>query len=196
MNKNESKYFNTALKMDTAFLELLEHKDFEFITVKEICKKAGVNRSTFYLHYETIDDLINECTQYINEHFNTYMNHDCNDFIADINSLPVDRLYLMTPEYLEPYLRYIMEHKRLFSIAIKNTTLLRLEQNYDKMFQTIFNPILERYNVPIERRKYVMEFYIHGLMAIIYEWLKNDCSDSIEDIINIMCDCVISNKNT
>ena len=47
MNKSESKYFNTAIRMDKAFLELLEKKDFAFITVKEICKSAGVNRSTF-----------------------------------------------------------------------------------------------------------------------------------------------------
>ena len=33
MNKNESKYFNTAIKMDQAFLELLEKKDFAYITV-------------------------------------------------------------------------------------------------------------------------------------------------------------------
>lgn len=45
MNKNESKYFNTAVKMDKAFLALLEKKDFAYITVKEICEKAGVNRS-------------------------------------------------------------------------------------------------------------------------------------------------------
>ena len=50
MNKNESKYFNTAVKMDKAFLALLEKKDFAYITVKEICEEAGVNRSTFYLH--------------------------------------------------------------------------------------------------------------------------------------------------
>lgn len=41
MNKSESKYFNTAEKMDKAFLEILEKKDFAFITVKEICQKAG-----------------------------------------------------------------------------------------------------------------------------------------------------------
>ena len=45
MNKNESKYFNTAVKMDKAFLALIEKKDFAYITVKEICEKAGVNRS-------------------------------------------------------------------------------------------------------------------------------------------------------
>ena len=45
MNKSESKYYNTALLMDEALLLLLEKKDYEFITVKEICAKAGVNRS-------------------------------------------------------------------------------------------------------------------------------------------------------
>lgn len=34
MNKAESKYFNTALRMDEAFLELLSQKDFAYITVK------------------------------------------------------------------------------------------------------------------------------------------------------------------
>ena len=60
MNRSESKYFNTALLMDRALVELLKEKDFEFITIKEICAKAGVNRTTFYLHYETIADLVNE----------------------------------------------------------------------------------------------------------------------------------------
>ena len=69
MNKNESKYFNTAVKMDKALIELLEKKDFEYITIKEICEKAGVNRSTFYLHYENTVDLLREATQYIIDGF-------------------------------------------------------------------------------------------------------------------------------
>ena len=60
MNKSESKYFATAARMDEAFLALLEKKDFAYITVKEICEAAGVNRSTFYLHYETMADLLSE----------------------------------------------------------------------------------------------------------------------------------------
>lgn len=69
MNKSESKYYNTALLMDEALLLLLEKKEYEFITVKEICEKAGVNRSTFYLHYETIDDLLYEAIEMINKRF-------------------------------------------------------------------------------------------------------------------------------
>ncbi len=37
MNKSESKYFNTAARMDEALILLLEKKDLEYITVKEIC---------------------------------------------------------------------------------------------------------------------------------------------------------------
>ena len=51
--------------MDNAFLELLEKKELAYITVKEICEKAGVNRSTFYLHYETIGDLLEESARLI-----------------------------------------------------------------------------------------------------------------------------------
>lgn len=47
MNRSESKYFNTAIRMDEAMMELLERKDFEYITIKEICAAAGVSRSTF-----------------------------------------------------------------------------------------------------------------------------------------------------
>lgn len=65
MNKAESKYFNTARMMDQALIELLSKKGFEFITVKEICETAGVNRSTFYLHYETIADLLAETIEYV-----------------------------------------------------------------------------------------------------------------------------------
>ena len=47
MNKSESKYHNTALLMNQALVELLNKKDFEYITVKEICAKAG--GKSFYL---------------------------------------------------------------------------------------------------------------------------------------------------
>jgi len=67
MNKSESKYFNTALKMDEALVDILREKGLEYVTVKEICEKAGVNRSTFYLHYETIDDLLTECVENTNK---------------------------------------------------------------------------------------------------------------------------------
>lgn len=61
MNRSQSKYFNTARRMDNALVSLLAEKDLQFVTVKEICDRAGVSRSTFYLHYGTIGDLLDEC---------------------------------------------------------------------------------------------------------------------------------------
>ena len=63
MNKSESKYFNTAVKMNDALLTILEKKPFEYITVSELCEMAEVNRSTFYLHYENTADLLAETTK-------------------------------------------------------------------------------------------------------------------------------------
>ena len=82
--------------MDKAFLELLEKKDFAFITVKEICQAAGVNRSTFYLHYETIADLLEESSQYIIRQFTDFMPLDTADFMKKLPTRPLDELYLIT----------------------------------------------------------------------------------------------------
>ena len=190
MNKNESKYFNTATKMDQAFLELLEKKDFSYITVKEICAKAGVNRSTFYLHYETVEDLLSESVEYMNEQFLSHMKQDTEVFMTQIKECPVEQLYLVTPKYLKPYLSYIQEHKRIFYAAITKASTLRLDDSYNRMFRHVFTPILDRYQVPIEDRRYMMAFYIQGMMAIITEWLKDDCKDSMEHIMAVIQRCV------
>lgn len=191
MNKSESKYFNTAKKMDIAFLELLEQKDFEYITVKEICKKAGVNRSTFYLHYETISDLLSESVEYMNRHFLNYMKINSVDFMSKLNDCPIEELNLITPEYLIPYLSYIKEHKSIFKTSVKNASVLSMDKSYSAMVKYVIDPIMNRFKIPQERRNYIMSFYISGLMAIISEWLKSDCKESVENLIAIIEDCVL-----
>ena len=191
MNKSESKYFATAAKMDEAFLALLEKKDFAYITVKEICAAAGVNRSTFYLHYETIGDLLAESMEHMNRQFLDYMAHDSEAFMAKLHTCPMEELYLLTPEYLTPYLNYIKEHRRLFRTATENAAVLGLNSSYNRMFRHVFTPILERYGVPQQDRAYLMAFYIQGLMAILTEWLKGDCADSIEHILAIIRRCIM-----
>lgn len=196
MNRSESKYFATAEKMDEALLMLLEKKDFAYITVKEICETAGVNRSTFYLHYETIGDLLSESIEYINKHFLEYMQSDNNTktFLTELQSCPVEELYLVTPKYLSPYLNYIKDHQRLFRTALKNAVVLQQDVSYADLVQHVLLPILERYRVPEKERTYILTFYIHGIMGIIREWLKNDCSDSVEQIITVIQRCVISHE--
>ena len=190
MNKSESKYFATAARMDETFLELIEKKDFAYITVKEICEKAGVNRSTFYLHYETVGDLLEESVQHIIDRFVEFMPYDTADFLKKLNECPIEELYLITPEYLTPYLTYIKEHRRIFRTSVEQAAALRMYDAYTDLNRYILTPILNRYKVPAEDQNYILQFHIRGIMAVINEWLKTDCADSIEHVISVIQTCV------
>lgn len=190
MNRSESKYFATAARMDEAFLELLEKKDFTYITVKEICEKAGVNRSTFYLHYETVSDLLAESARYIITQFAEAMPHDTAEFMSQIQTRPLEELYLITPEYLTPYLNYIKKHRRIFRTTLEQASVLGMNDAYLSLNRHVFMPILNRYQVPLSSQKYMMSFYINGLMGIVNEWLKEDCEDSIERMISVIQVCI------
>lgn len=49
---------NTKAKIKEAFFKLLhERKEANKITVKELCQEAGIQRSTFYIHYKDIYDI-------------------------------------------------------------------------------------------------------------------------------------------
>lgn len=191
MNKNESKYFNTAIKMDKALLKLLEKKDFEYITIKEICATASVNRSTFYLHYENTSDLLEETTKYIIDNFLAYFSTSKDSVNLSYDSCQLQDLVFITPEYLTPYLTYIKDNQRIFKTALKQFNSLNFNDIYKKMVAHIFNPILERFNFPQNQREYVLKFYLTGITAIVMEWISRDCVDSIEDISRIIIHCVV-----
>ena len=148
MNKNESKYFNTAIKMNKALIYLLGKKDFEYISIKEICSEAKVNRSTFYLHYETISDLLEETIEHIQEEFQKSFHIGAEDFIEEIDKMPLNELILINDKFLHPYLNFVKEHK------------------------------------------YWLVYHINGVMAIVLEWLKWDCKEPVEDVAEIIENCV------
>jgi len=194
MNKNESKHFNTAQKLDEALITLLEKKDFPYITIKEICAVAGVNRSTFYLHYENTSDLLRETTQYmLDKHF-AYYSADTHNIPKQIESCSKKDLVFITSEYLLPYLTFVKENQRLFKVAVKQFSSMNFDKVYEKMFTYIFNPIFARFLIPESERIYRIKFYLTGIYAIITEWLNKDCSDDIDTIISIITDCVLGQR--
>ena len=195
MNKNESKYFNTAIKMDEALITLLEKKDFAYITVKEICDAAGVNRSTFYLHYENTSDLLKETTRYMIDKHLAYYDIDRKRMSLQFETCKREELLFITDEYLVPYLTFIKDNQRLFRVSIKQFNSLNMAEVYSKMFEHIFSPILERFHVPEKERAYVMKFYLTGVFAIVMEWLDKNCSDDMETVTRVITDCVMGERN-
>lgn len=190
MNKSESKYYNTAVVMDEALLLILEYKDYEFITVKEICQKAGVNRSTFYLHYESMNDLLEEAIEMINQEFYSTFNVNPTFIQENIKSKNKDNLILITSEYLTPYLKFVYEHKKLFKLTISKPYLLKSVDAFSFMNEKYFAPIMGVFGIEKDIQTYMIKYYINGIIAIVNEWLKNDCDKSIEEIIDIIFKCI------
>lgn len=190
MNKNESKYFSTANLFNEALICLLEKKDIEYITIKELCNKAGVNRSTFYLHYESINDLVEETINYINEKFVGYFNENSKKFIEKIKDSSLEDLKLVEKKYLTPYLNFIKDNKKVFRASFNNPKGMSAFNKYNHLKEYILNPIFERFNISENERNYLISFYINGIMAIINEWLKEECKDSISDVEKIIIKCV------
>ena len=179
MNKQESKYFNSALFMDEALLHYLEKKDYEFITVKEICQKAGVNRSTFYLHYENMDDLLSETVEMVEKRF-------LEKFSGIENKSDTVTAVLTSEKYLHPYLSFIKENKKLYRLMHDKPHLFNLRKKSQELYENIFDKALSNFNVKENEKKYVFSFYTEGVLGIIKRWIDNDCKDDIELIMAII----------
>lgn len=187
MNKSESKYFNTAETMDKALLELLDEKDLAYITVKEICQRAGVNRSTFYLHYETIADLLAESVAYKNRQMMAYFADEKLLDTAAIETASTEALYFITPRYLRPFLQYVKENRRLFRTVLENAELLGSQR---LLFPQVFYPIMDKFNVPEEKKPFLIAFTLDGIIAIVKVWLKHDCREEIDFVSEMIVECM------
>lgn len=189
LSKAESKYYNTACLMNEALILLLEKKDYSFITVKEICEKAGVNRSTFYLHYETMDDLLSESIEYVgNKLHKKYSEKVLNKQI--ISSSKLEDLILITPEYLLPYLEFLKENKAIYKIAFSQPNVFKVDLVLKHLHKNIFDPILNKFEIPLNEQKYMMQFYLSGISSIIIEWIKNGCKEDIQSIVSVIMKCL------
>lgn len=178
MNRQESKYFNTASLMDEALLLLLEQKDFDRITVKEICQKAGVNRTTFYLHYESMNDLLEETVSMISARFK--------ESLSSIPSGDPSKEILTSEKYLRPYLGFIKENMRVYRVIHQRDHLFNSQKTFESFYESIFSPALTHFGVTEQEKKYVFAFYTQGTVAIIGKWLEGGCQDDVEMIIDLI----------
>ena len=194
MNKAESKYFNTAVRFDKALLSLLEKKPFEYVTISELCEEAGVNRSTFYLHYENTADLLKEATAYVLDNFASYFSLDRESIALKYANCDLQELNFINEKYLHPYLSLIKENQRLFTAVVSQPTNFDSEAIFQRLFDNVFHPILDRFHYPRDEQQYVMMFYLNGITAIITEWLKDACGKSIEDISSIIRYCIFGRE--
>ncbi len=185
MEKKESKYFYTAQLMNQALISLLEKKDIEFITVTEIAKKAGVNRSTFYLHYENVYELLEETIENLNKEFLSSFHVK-----TPLRITSKKEAFLLTDEQLLPYLNFVKQNKRLLKLINQKPQLFPARTTYQKMYDKIFYPAVSQFVSKENEKIYSLEFYTGGVVAIVHKWLDLDCVTEIDKLVEIIKNCV------
>lgn len=154
-----------------SYLALLHESKNGMITVTSLCEKAGISRTTFYNHYEYIEDIAEE-----------------------ISDEYIDRLKDLILEYDLDARRIL--HKVL--TEIKNTDDLQLELAahksalIDRKISIMVNQLLnERFRVifGVEDDKLfrMASIYIAaGINAVIGLWINTGFESSVEDVENLL----------
>ena len=168
--------------MDEALIALLKKKDFEFITVKEICEKAGVNRSTFYLHYENLGDLLAETTEMINKRFQ----EGYKKTFIDVRMGSVDDVFLITPEYIKPYLNFVKENKELFKLIHEKPQIFNNQRAFERLYSELFSHILDKFGVDEKEKPYIFAFYTQGVLAVVMKWVNQGCKEDVDFIMEMI----------
>ena len=188
MNKSEAKFRNTAAKMNRALLSLLERKEFKDISIMEICEEAGVNRSTFYAHYENTYDLLRETHAGLITGFFEEINQTVN--VVDIQKLDADDLIFISPQYLVPYLRFVKKHKQIFKVY-NNSNAFAIDTTDQLLIDNVLVPIYAKNGVTDKTVvTYMSKYFLSGVTAITTEWVNRDCVDDILFICEIITICV------
>ncbi|MGN0738732.1 MAG: TetR/AcrR family transcriptional regulator [Treponema sp.] len=179
--RSESKFNNSSKKMNQALLELLENKNYNEISITEICKNAGVNRSTFYSHYSTIYDLYAETYKNLSDSF-------FNSF--DFTRETTDAKLFASEKYIVPYLEFVREHKKFYKSLVNNFESFNTDTRL-VMAENVFIPIFKKRGVKdLTMIDYILKFYLNGINAIVLNWISKDCKEEISYIYKIICRCI------
>ena len=99
-------------------------------------------------------------------------------------------LILVSRAYLLPYLRFIRDNRRVYRAAFRNPDDMGAYVRYGELKQRVLSPLLERFRIPAAYRPYYIAYYVEGIIAVVKEWLRQDCADEVEMIANIIETCV------
>lgn len=149
-----------------ALIELLEKKEFANISVQEICTLAGINRTTFYRHYQNQSDLLHE------------IEHDILYGIAQrLNgSDSTDNGLIQTLIYLEEQRRkclILVNNARDIHFAEKIFTLPEIERLLHENLPHTYNDA---------QIQYIKTFIYNGGYSVIRQWLSAETREPAEDM--------------
>lgn len=162
MENTDTRVQYTKMVLKNSLLKLLHEKPISRVTVKELCNAAGLNRGTFYLHYSTPEELLNEIQhEFLKENqevFERYWQHgrDVNVMAGIFDCIARNRevcRVIMGPNG-NPY----------FMENIKNLIREGLLDEWQREF-----PDYDRQNL-----NFLFDFVFIGSVNMILDWIEDD----------------------
>jgi len=168
--KNNLRYKVHSEKIENAFLTLILNHKYEDITTSQICKQAGVNRSTFYCHYNDINDLIikieNKFAKGMASIFNYGERHNHEAFVEMFT--------------------FVKENKYFYKafLNIPYATLAETKTKIDVLKHIGENTKIDKSNSMAIY--YRASFFGAGIKEMCRLWLENDCKETPEQMASLL----------
>ena len=179
MSSQDRRITKTRKAIYAAFLQLLNQKDYESITVQEIIDLADVGRSTFYSHYESKELLLDELCRYLFHHLFEREEH------------------LTIEEYLTHiFLHFKKNQDHVTSLLFsKNDYFLRQLQK--ELEHHVYPMVAENLQVSYPKipASYLKHFVVTNFIETLTWWLKKGKSYKEDQVVRFYLDVMeMTNK--
>lgn len=162
--KNNRRRKQSQEKIERAFIELLQTRSLGEISVSELIKTTGLNRSTFYANYIDIYDLADKTRGILESEF---------------TSLFADYDYFNDRSGALKMFQHIRENQLFYN------TYFKLCYD-DRHLITTYDPRRAEQEHMESNLRYHIEFFRNGLNAIIKLWLANGCRETPEEMAEVL----------
>ena len=174
---------------------LMKEKSFEEIKVSDICKKALINRSTFYSHYQDIYALLEEFEDEILDMLDNAFEDNLTESLNNNDSNVYTREYFI--DLIKLLLDHIDEKKDIYySILLNNRNSIVIDIIVDVVSKDINNRLINaninNNGVPSE---IISKFYLGAVASVGIEYLSSKNKYKKEDMINYIDKLIPENIN-
>ncbi len=176
----------TRESIQNAFIELIEEKGFDAISVKDITTRANINRGTFYAHYEDKFDLMKKCEDEVMLELSTIVKEN---FPSVVASLEEDSPIAVPSSIAIVIFEYLNENSSFMRALLGPNGDLTFQTRLKKfMWKEIFENEAfdfvrkENFLVPAD---YLASYIASAHIGVIQQWLNSGRKESPEEMAKI-----------
>ncbi len=175
--KHEIASLNTKKTLSRSLKKLMETKPFSKITIQEIILDCGINRNTFYYHFQDMRDLLR-----------WMLRHEAIDIV---------KKYDLTTDYeaaIVFVIDYLEQNQHMLNCVFDSVGCDELKRYlYDDFTEIIESIIsLEEASVgaklPDDYRKLLISFYREGISGLIVDYLHGSIDLTKEKAVKYIAD--------